>query len=260
MEEMEMTPMAAGAAVQVNTPDASGIQSEGRSAPTEHEDNVVEGVFEAPEVEEVAPVEEADMLLTSAKDEGFEEALTHLADGDFEKTKPEEESNEPAKKAENDVAEIDKTDEPELNEIEKQELIEKINVLEEQVTNLEEKTKELTERLKISEANLKVSLETLLAMALLMHELIKKERDQKKKASLLEFLIAFMGKLLISIVDPEAEQKDKKKGPDMAPDENKVSDIDELLKYLKEKGFGGSVDTKAAQPSNPTEINQPLAA
>lgn len=258
MEDVEMTPMTMGTAVQVNTP-APGIESFGEEAMVMQEGEIVDSASDTQEVEEAPPVEEADMLLSSAKDEGFEEALTHLADGDFEKPEQEEELTEEGS-VDAEVEEAEPAEDMEMDELEKQELIEKINMLEEEVTNLEEKTKELTERLKTTEANLKLSLETLLAMAILMHELIKKERDQKKKLSLFEFLINLMGKLLVSIADPDAEQKDNKKEEPAPSQAVETPDIDELLKYLKEKGMGANNVENIQQPHVASEAPHPLAA
>lgn len=249
MEDMEMTPMISGNVVSLNT-DVSG---EAFESETIEQGEIVENIIETPEIEQQKPpIEEADMLLSSAKDEGFEEALTHLAEGDFtrdtsdNKTGDEEKQNAEEEEAiEQPIENID--EEENMTDGEKAELVEKIHRMDEQITNLEEKTKMLTEKLKISEANLKLSLETLLAMAQLMKEMIKKEKSKKKKLSLLEFLLQLMGNFLLSIVDPEGEHvegKNIQNGQGEVFEGEEDTDIDELLNRLYKNGLQADNDVR----------------
>lgn len=254
-----MTPMTTGTAVSVMNPEPSGefeISNE----------NIIEGEESAFDANESQPaIEESDILLQSAKDEGFEEALVHLAEGDFEiQVKEEgdlellEQEQEPEQEVTTEMEELPPDED--LSDVEKQELVEKIARMDEQIDDLEEKTKFLSEKLKVSEANLKLSLETLLAMAQLMRELIKKEKSQKKKLSLLEFLLKFMGNFLLSIVDPEGQQKgadSSQNGQGGEREDDDEINFEELLKSLSKNGLLSktdkqmNVDSGASSPETP---------
>ena len=95
MEDMEMTPMTNGAAVAVSQPQVERTTDDIST----HDTVTSREVFSDPELGLETPRDEAEMLFKSAKEEGFKEALTHLAEGDFEEVAEQVTVEEPIENA-----------------------------------------------------------------------------------------------------------------------------------------------------------------
>ena len=154
----------------------------------------------------------ADNVLKSAKEEGFEGALQHLADGDFE-------DDEAVSKGEEldevlDV-EISESEEEPLVSSEMQYYVEKVQILEEKVDVLMEKNKELTEKMKKVENVQAQTIFTLVEIARIYEAMIKEETNVESKAGLLEILIQiltdFINELMDSVSVDEKNEQDRKK-------------------------------------------------
>lgn len=148
-----------------------------------------------------------DRILESAKEEGFEEALTHLADGDFDET---DEDAEPVMTEEDsEPAEIE---DKKIDEDEKiVEYSEQITILEGKVEDLENKNKDLFERLSNVEDRQNLSAQAMLETILLLKALAEEEEDDKKKADILSTVLQFMENLIIMMFVPESEESLKNK-------------------------------------------------
>jgi hypothetical protein len=237
MEDMEMTKMTNGAVITVSQPQ---VEQPAHVEPTN--DTVTSRqVFSDPELGRDTPRDEAEMLFKSAKEEGFEEALTHLAEGDFNAVSDEKPAewdetlkNGPVTK------EVLEGDVEEVPEKEREELLGKIETLEEKVAGLVGRNEELQERLVKSEERAQLSQEMLFEMFKYLYELAKKEEDDKKKLSLFEVLLSLIAKFMITVVDPDAKIENEKKGTTVSgTKQKKSSSMDEMIKFLNEKGMVG---------------------
>ncbi len=256
---MEMTPMTNGAAVAVSQPQVERTTDDIST----HDTVTSREVFSDPELGLETPRDEAEMLFKSAKEEGFKEALTHLAEGDFEEVAEQvtveepienaatpENENEPIKK------DIQEGEVEEVPEKEREELLEKIETLEGKVSGLIEHNEELNERLVKAEERAQLSQEMLIEMFKYLYELAKKEEDEKKKLSLFEVLLSFIAKFMITVVDPDAKmENDKKAVPSTGTKQKKGTSMDEMIKFLKEKGMVG-VGSDISQEA-PTHVSEP---
>ncbi len=254
---MEMTPMTNGAAVAVTQPQVEQPVEVGSTNDTV----TSREVFSDPALEVDTPRDEAEMLFKSAKEEGFEEALTHLAEGDFEEN-PVEEAMVEAETSEKDLAKKD-SKEGEVEEVpekEREELLEKIETLEGKVSALIERNEELNERLIKAEERAQLSQEMLVEMFKYLYELAKKEEDEKKKLSLFEVLLSFIAKFMITVVDPDAKIEDDKKTTTATTSKQKKSNsMDEMIKFLKEKGMVSVGNDIPGQTTPHTSETQPVA-
>lgn len=255
MEDMEMTPMTTGTAVSVSQPQ---FEREADVSPQEEAITSKE-VFEDPNLGVEEPTDEAEMLFKSAKDEGFEEALTHLAEGDFEtgviEEEPEEGLSDENTEGDDRKKIVESKSEDEI-ETEKEELLAKIDVLEEKVSHILERNEELQERLIKAEERADMSQEMLLEMFKYLYEMAKKEEDEKKKLSFLEALLAIVARFLITIADPDAKVDDGKKEETAAPRSKKTPTFEEMIKFLNKRAAEGS--TAIQQPQS--ETPEPMAA
>lgn len=243
-----------------------------------------EPIVEEEHVEEESKetvIETSDQILASAKGEGFEEALIHLAEGDFDPVEDSrvEEGNEIEELSSlgtgNEVDESKKALLPESKnpediasetnqEIEQDASVGRIRDLETQVISLEEKNKNLLEKIQGLETNNTLAMQTLLEMTMVLHEMAKDEEDDEKKATMLEVLVDMMGSLMKAMFVPEDNksvesvaqsginhQETVKKG-------NKKRSIDEIVKKLRKEGRIRS-ESQMHQMS-PLEENMPQAA
>ena len=236
MEDMEMTSMTTGTAVMVSQP-----QIERGEVSSSNDTVSSEEVFSDPNLAVETPQDEAEMLFKSAKEEGFEEALTHLAEGDFEVDSAEE-PVEDTGVSENELAkkDIQEGEVEEVPEKEREELLEKIETLEGKVSGLIERNEELNERLIKAEERAQLSQEMLIEMFKYLYELAKKEEDEKKKLSLFEVLLSFIAKFMITVVDPDAKIDEEKKGRmGTGTKQKKGNSMDEMIAFLQERGMVG---------------------
>lgn len=167
---------------------------------------------------EIETVEDtsADRILHSAKDEGFDEALIHLADGDFdEESLTQEEIPDPEVSGENNT-------ELTPEEMEKQALMSRVQELEEQVEDLKQKNQELFNEVSKIKENAEVSNQALLMLALALYELAKKEENEEKKISLMELIISMMTLFMKEMFVPEDES-------------GKVSNISKIQEHQTQK-------------------------
>ena len=256
METTEMT-------VNTTTPVMSQVQTshgEGYSISTE---NSVESISETPVFESDAPKttieeESAHSLLASAKDEGFENALIHLSEGDFDIKEGEEEILDEAepisadkdprfaeKKAEDgEIIEDGETQikEPTPEEAARMEMMGRMKDLELQVTNLDERNKELASRLKDADILNNMAMQTLMEMTHALSKLVEEEKDENDKVSLLEILVMVMGEMLQVLYKPQETEigGDQEKVVQYVDQPSKKGGNSEsagkIVQYLKEKG------------------------
>ncbi len=243
MEDMEMTTMTTGAAVTVSQPQTERVIE----APSDDDTVTSKEVFSDPDLGVDTPRDEAEMLFKSAKEEGFEEALTHLAEGDFEKISGEELALDIVE-PENEIErkELQEGEVEEMPEKEKEELLEKIEVLEGKVSHLIEQDETLQERLIKSDERSQMSQEMLIEMFKYLYEMAKKEEDEKKKLSIFEILLAFVAKFMITVVDPDAKVENGKKEEKTATSTKKPASFEDMMKFIKEKGAKGFGPTSQA--------------
>lgn len=233
MEDFEMTPMTTGTAVSISqTPVERTVD-----VPSSEDTITSSEVFSDPNLGVDTPKDEAEMLFKSAKEEGFEEALTHLAKGDFDKTTSEEQPDKDVLTDEAEIAEPVTENEitEEITEPEEAEILEKIEILEEKVSHLIEQNEHLQEKLVKSDESAQMSQEMLIAMFKYLYEIAKKEEDEKTKLSLFEALLAFVAKFMITVVDPDAKIENGKKEEKSDSSIKKPESFEEMMKFLKEK-------------------------
>jgi hypothetical protein len=276
MENIETpTNMTTGVAVPVNNNPSFGSEpEEGTIIEQVRQDENTVVPDEVQEIGEIAKENESvnisDLLLKTAKEEGFEQALVALANNELDEKMPEDaqpqadEDNSEFEKKNDEV--VDEKEEKEVEPVEltveeeREQLIARVNSLEEQVGELMEETKELSERLKSAEAMAQLSKEMMLQMLALLYEMIKKEEDEKDKVSLLETLIALIGKFMMTLVDPEGEDKkeEKKVQPEpekkgtVTPDMKKVM---QLLKKGTAKSQASKLPPRAEKMEASTEVS-----
>lgn len=159
----------------------------------------------------------ADDILNSAKEQGFEDALTRLANGDFENQGKGME-DEKKDTNEDDIQKL----EPEEVDVE-EELLKEASPLEEQIKELQKKAlefednnKELKDRVQALEKSNEMEMQAILQLAQVIYELIKREEDEKKKASMLEIVINIIAELMKAMFIPE-DPEAKKQKTDMQP-------------------------------------------
>ena len=186
--------------------------------------------------EDIEEVTIANKLLNSAKDDGFEEALIKLANGELEVGN---ENNEPEV--------LDSDDSPE--EFKPEEMLpeemkpfhEQIVLLEEKVADLEEKNKELLERAKNSEKTNQVNQEIMLALAMALHELAKREEDEEKKISMLELIVNMLTYFMRETMTDYSEVEEKKSEGhthQKFSSRNKIDGVGRIMQLINEKGQG----------------------
>lgn len=235
------------------------------------------GQVRVPAEQEVKPdngpqdeVQISEKILLSAKEEGFEEALTHLANGDFETAGDsfgsvlETEANEPNVEVEDmgptDFEQEEKIEESSANEKntsnekaapivdgevegdEKNEVVvEKIRELESQVTGLEEKNKELFEKVQNLENNNTLALQALLEMTMVLREMLKEEDNSEKKVPLLQSLVNLMTSLMIAMFVPDGEKALQQTAKNVEKQEvvrrgSKRKSMEEAIRILRSRG------------------------
>ncbi len=178
----------------------------------------------------------ADLLLESAKEEGFLEALVHLANGDFE------DSQNYSDETSSDVLELEfETDDLETIENEeqvidpqKEELLVRIDQLESQVADVLTKNEKLNLDLQKANERADLSQETLMAMFYALYELAKKEEDEKKKIGLFETLIELVSQFMLTVIDPEGEFNKKEENDSNKTEKEPVA-IEKIMQFLKNK-------------------------
>lgn len=262
--EGNQTTMSSNVAVQVagdTMSKAPSVDHENRSfqteTPVENQDVEIN--------ENVSTQDMADQILSSAKEGGFEEALQRLADGEFDEEKAIQEeviaTTKDAPEAEEGIIELEidadgekaqENKEPQ----EREEMIGRIKELEAKVVNLEERNTELFEKVKKVEINNTLATQTLLEMAVIMHEMLKDEEDDEKKISMLELLVNAMAELIKVMFVPE-EEDDQKSGDiqDRRESEHKGKkrSFGEIVSSLREKGL---IKSQPQKDQAPQEIQQ----
>ncbi len=251
METTEMT-------VNTATPVMSQVSSQHSEGFSVSPEGGTENIHEAPhEAKEDAPTtieqQGADKLLASAKDEGFEDALTHLAEGDFdpvEDTTQEHERDvehsgkEPQFTIPETKAEARDDDTSEINvltpeEEERMGVISHMKELESQVINLDEKNKELSSRLKDSEVVTTMAMQTLMEMTHALRELIDEEENEEEKISLLEIMVMVMGKMLETFYKPQGSeisgQQETVQQVERPQKSKRNENVTRIMQYLQEK-------------------------
>lgn len=230
----------------------------------------------------------ADAILNSAKEEGFEEALIHLANGDFDgeieslKTDDNPDSEEvslgepeaedvnnpkPEKIQDTDTKTKPENEDAEPSEDEeRQAVVEKIRFLEEKLDSLEEKNKELSARLMAVENRQALTMQTLLEMAMVLREMVKDEEDEEKKVSLLELLVDMMGNLMIAMFVPDDKEANKKVSQLAQKEQKQVKkgtkkrSLEEIVRTLRDRGeIRSQVQINTGTPE-PQATELPMAA
>lgn len=240
MEDFEMTTMTTGTSVAV------AQRSQERAMDVPSSDTVVtsQEVFSDPNLGLETPRDEAEMLFKSAKEEGFEEALTHLAEGDFERDVQEELIDENVDEEMPEEFEFSGEDtSQEVLEEQRDVLLEKIDVLDVKVSHLIEQNAILQEKLKKSDERVQMTHEMFIEMFKYLYEMAKKEEDEKKKLGLFEMLIDIIAKFLVTVVEPDTKPQEEKKSKDETSLSKHTPSFEEMIKFLQEKntkGFGNS--------------------
>lgn len=171
---------------------------------------------------ELSQISDADRLLNYAKEEGFEEALTHLAEGDFDEVAAEEQV------LSEDIIDVEVIDEMAIEEMrlqesmeawEKMSVIQRIDIMKQKVTGLEEKNKELFTTLQEVSNKAELSYDSLIGIAAVLYMMLEQEEDEDKELDLLTLLVAalesmnqFIKYILIEegIIQPEKETNEPK--------------------------------------------------
>ncbi|MDO8269533.1 MAG: hypothetical protein Q7T54_02580 [Candidatus Levybacteria bacterium] len=255
METTEMpmssnVPVAVGVDAGIN--DSFSAESAEMSKPIVGEEHVEEEPKET-------VIETSDQILFSAKNEGFEETLIHLAEGDFDPidkkevgdtverevelttSGPEKRTAESSESAQLEFDPEDKTDEvPKDNE---QDVVgSRVKDLETQVINLEEKNKNLLEKIQSLESSNTLAMQTLLEMTMVLHEMAKDEEDEEKKATMLEVLVDMMASLMKAMFVPEDNKRVEGVAQsginhqEVVRKGSKKRSIDEIVKKLRKEG------------------------
>lgn len=146
------------------------------------------GVAEAEFVSKIRSKSTADMLLDSAKEDGFEDALQKFIDGQFEEDDAEQEEEIVNENSPDRAGKKDLSDSVESAEVIEGETIdgakieaefpieEKIRMLEERAETLQEENKVLLERVKAAEMTNSANQEIMLVFAKALYELAKRRR------------------------------------------------------------------------------------
>ncbi len=182
----------------------------------------------------------SDLLLQSAKEEGFEEALTRLANDDLGSENEAVETKEEIIGEESDAQEV------------------KIKELETKISGLIQENENLQDKLLKAEDRVDMSQEIIMEMLRTFYEMAKKEEDEKKKISFLEILISLVGLFMQSIIDPESEKKPIFEKP-AEPVEKKPNLVD-MMQYLKEQGVKVPPQQMKTKGLNTSGQDLPLAA
>lgn len=237
-------------------------------------------------------IETSDKILDSAKNEGFEEALTRLANGDFdqendienegEKDEPENQSDQEEEKslegleidfkngkdAKQEVEFSKGEEEPLELDDERDEMVARIKDLDSQIVDLEEKNKELFEKVKHLETNNTLAMQTLLEMTMVLHELLKEEEDDEKKMTAMEALIKMMGELMRAMFVPDNDDGIDRvakmgEGQKETVKNDKKRDVRDVIRKLQEKGMIRSdleLQSETPRPSeNASEVTAQAA-
>ena len=146
----------------------------------------------------------ADKVLASAKEEGFEEALTHLADGDFKKEKESLEINE----IDLELPENDIIDEPVIT-LEMQFNAERLQILEEKVKDLTEQNKEFAYKIKNLETQKAQELFSLAELIRIYEEWIESAPSVEEKVGFLEILMDILKEFAKGLMEPDGEVDQK---------------------------------------------------
>ncbi len=211
----------------------------------EEKEIVIADASEAiPEKPEHNPDHEiADEILKSAKEDGFEDALQKLADGEFEKDLKE---SEVVKAEENLLEELIVDEEIFIQEPitpENGYMVERIHELEARVANLELKNKELSERLRNSENLNIMTIFSLAEIARILAEMIKEEEKGEEKVSLLEILVEVLQEIFHAIIDPNGEMQDNEKEEHSSNEEEENNPRRTLLEIVEKLQAEGQIRT-----------------
>ena len=152
-----------------------------------------------------SPKSIADQVLQSAKDEGFEEALTHLANGDFEEKRTENEFQELVT---NEATIVQEPLIPTESEFEMEFYKEKVRTLEAEKKVQLEVNKDLLQRVKKMEHEQAVTIFTLAEIIRMYEEMIEEAPNHKEKAGLLETLIQALVDLFATLTNSNGEEKE----------------------------------------------------
>lgn len=209
----------------------------------------------------------SDMLLESAKDEGFEKALQKMADGDFIEEEIEDENSEVKENPEvkPDVADElaedqldsenpdgkEKTDSDKKEDAEIMTLHDRIAELESKFNDLSEENKQILERAKSAELQNEKLQEIVLLLAQAMYELAKQEEDEEKKVSILEILVKMMTVFMQETFTEYHEEKKPEQTAQNAPaKKSKKEDVEKLRELFRElKAEQSPVVVPTKQPS-----------
>ena len=159
--------------------------------------------------------------------DGFEQILTKIADGEFD-SEENEENSEPESE---EIATV----EDEVVPVE-----EEVSVEEEEedkkADELMELTKDMSKNIEKLPQEMQMNIKDFLEMMYLMYQMMKKEKNKRKKASFFEFLLKLVGTFLESLADPETLDK-KVQEKENVQDVDDSQEMPSFEEFLKSKGL-----------------------
>lgn len=220
--------------------------------PQEVFENALPGIVVKSETEESfkkeQPLEMSELLFDSAKEEGFEESLMHLANGDFDSK---EEGLFESEKIEESIGENEFEDNAMQHET--LSLSDKIGMQERKIDEILERSHMLSDKLNSLEEANRLRSEAMLEFAALVLLMKESGEDSEEETGMVETLVSLLERIIIAFFVPEDPGADKaqKSDHESKPKKNTGKLIEDLRSVLSRKNMDGTLPQDVATEMRP---------